>query len=321
MKKIYNNILEIKDLFDVFIFDAFGVFWDGSKLYHGSDKVMEDLVKSGKTVCILSNSPRHKKGSEVYSKKYIFENTHFNYFLTSGMVLRHYLESKKLVFNSNKNPKNVYLFGVGGDRIFEGTDYNIVDSLDKADFVYISTPKINEDKYRLCSKKDRMFESGDEDSMTWNTETIDPFIEELEDIINTGLPALNANPDITARTGVRGADECIFAIRGGTIVKYLKERGTEVVEFGKPHRVTYDFALNFLKDNGVDVGDKNRVCMVGDTLRTDIKGANNIGIKSVLCYETGITANELKNGKTLDELIKQEEVLVDYAIRGVATNI
>ena len=60
--------------------------------------------------------------------------------------------------------------------------------------------------------------------------------------------------------------------------------------------------------------------MIGDTLRTDIKGANNAGIKSVLCLETGITKNEIDNGTELEDLIKNEGVVVDYLIKSVSGN-
>ena len=51
MMKVYDNLLNISDKFDVFLFDAYGVFWDAGKFFPGSREVMENLVKNGKIVC------------------------------------------------------------------------------------------------------------------------------------------------------------------------------------------------------------------------------------------------------------------------------
>lgn len=42
-----KNILEIKDDFDVFVFDIYGVIWDGKKVIAGFDEVMKILTQSG----------------------------------------------------------------------------------------------------------------------------------------------------------------------------------------------------------------------------------------------------------------------------------
>jgi predicted HAD superfamily phosphohydrolase YqeG len=85
--------------------------------------------------------------------------------------------------------------------------------------------------------------------------------------------------------------------------------------------------------------------MIGDTLRTDIKGAKNAGIKAILCTETGVTANEVKKrlsqrleilkkdkselavkAKKIEEMKKfilidiqrEEDCAADYLIEGVS---
>ena len=62
--------------------------------------------------------------------------------------------------------------------------------------------------------------------------------------------------------------------------------------------------------------------MIGDTVCTDIKGANNVNIKSALCIETGITAYEIfENGKInlekLDAILKKENTIPDYLIKSL----
>ncbi|MDR1425676.1 MAG: HAD hydrolase-like protein [Rickettsiales bacterium] len=68
--------------------------------------------------------------------------------------------------------------------------------------------------------------------------------------------------------------------------------GGEVLEFGKPDRGVYEIIFNDIESRGIRI-DKSRIFMVGDTIGTDILGAQNVGIESCLCTETGVTANEV----------------------------
>ena len=54
--KIHEGFAEIADRFDVLLVDAYGVFWDGGRFFPGSLEVMEEAVKKGRQVCILSNT-------------------------------------------------------------------------------------------------------------------------------------------------------------------------------------------------------------------------------------------------------------------------
>ena len=54
--------------------------------------------------------------------------------------------------------------------------------------------------------------------------------------------------------------------------------------------------------------------MVGDTLRTDIMGGHNAGMRTVLITGTGMTADDLKSGKTIAELTAENKVVPDYLL-------
>lgn len=51
-----QNISSLRDEFDIFIFDVYGVIWDGSAMFPRALEVMEDLHKAGKTVIVMSNA-------------------------------------------------------------------------------------------------------------------------------------------------------------------------------------------------------------------------------------------------------------------------
>ena len=320
MVKSNNNILDLADKFDIFFFDAFGVLWNGTSFFDGALASLKKLIDMGKTVFILSNSTKVSDDArKSYLKHGLIKNIHYNEIITSGEYLRFVLLNKKLSFKQNKDPKNYYCFGKNNKKLFEGTKYNIVNNLDEADFIYLSSLSLTKEDFEKAPdnlKKYfvRLKESKDESYRATNLELLLPKIDEI--IVKSGLPVLSGNPDLTALVGVLESDEPVSIITSGSVAEYLQNRNVEVVEVGKPHIEIFEFALSKLEKYVVKVN-KEKICMVGDTLRTDIKGANNIGIKSVLCVATGITAEALKNGCKLNNLVVQSNTSVDYTIKGV----
>ena len=323
MNKIYDNILEIKDLFDIFIFDAYGVLYNGLDFFDHVKEVMEELIKENKKVCILSNSPQISSSvKEKYDKCGLGEKQ-YTELITSGEFCRNLLKNNKIQFKTNKNPKKYYVFGKQNNKLFEGLNYIQVNNINDADFIYLSALYFSDEEYNKMNNEDKkkvVAIKKDNGINPWRAMDIDILMPKIKKIIDSKKPVLNCNPDYRACEGLVDGSTA-FVLTPGSVAKVLKENDVEVVEFGKPYREIYDFVFNVLKSKGINTDEKDRICMVGDTLRTDIKGANNAGIKSVLCLETGITANELDNGKSLDELIKNKGAKVDYIIRGVAVNI
>ena len=89
------------------------------------------------------------------------------------------------------------------------------------------------------------------------------------------------------------------------IINILKEvyGDFEPIYLGKPFNGIYDYALSKLcaKLNiKREELDRNRVYGIGDYLNSDIMGANNAGLTSVLVY-TGVTKKEQLQNKNLDK--------------------
>ena len=59
--------------------------------------------------------------------------------------------------------------------------------------------------------------------------------------------------------------------------------------------------------------------MIGDSIKTDIKGASKIGIKSALTLE-GFDSNEKKfyNNLNLKQIIKKIKIRPDYIIKNIS---
>ena len=99
------------------------------------------------------------------------------------------------------------------------------------------------------------------------------------------------NPDLIVH---RGNKEELCA---GSIAKVFEELGGEVVYFGKPHKEVYKMCFN----------SNEKALAIGDNLRTDIKGANNLNIDCIFISD-GVHRDEFKDTSELDTLLKKYKV-------------
>ena len=318
---IYNGLLDIADSYDVFLFDAYGVFWEGNGFYPNSREVMAELVQQGKTVVIISNTTiLHDDIVKSYVKRGLLPNRDYNYIYTSGDLLRKNLRAGNIRFNSCPNPHKYYVIGLPHKKAFADTEYKQVNTPEEADFVYCGVPFMfapDVEKYPqyaheywpIC-----LDENGEVER--WDTLTPAPFAEIVQKIAALKLPALNANPDFTAKEGHELVKDsaAVFVVRNGTIAQMLRTAGNEVLEYGKPHKNIYDFVFADLVAQNITI-DKSRTCMIGDTVRTDIKGAVNAGITPVLCVNTGVTAEEINNGNSVENLCKAQDIALQQVIQ------
>ena len=83
--------------------------------------------------------------------------------------------------------------------------------------------------------------------------------------------------------------------------KNFESLGGKVIYFGKPHKEIYSMCFN----------ENEKVLAIGDNLRTDIKGANNLDIDSIFITK-GVHRNEFKNDSELLKLIELYKVKPNY---------
>ncbi len=130
-------------------------------------------------------------------------------------------------------------------------------------------------------------------------------VEDFENILRAGaargLPMVCANPDLVVIH--RGKAE----ICAGAIALRYEQLGGPVQYFGKPHPPIYRdcFAL-------LGVSDRRHILAVGDSLRTDIAGANAADIDGLLVLG-GIHQEELTEGD-LESVIERQGVIPTAAV-------
>lgn len=272
---------QLIDNYDAFIIDIWGVVFDGIKPYPGVVDCFNHLIHSSKTIMLLSNT--------AYSSTVMAQNLQElgiylqpDMILTSGDLVREQL----LLWNDSvfsQLPKKFYhLSDTEHANMFSDIKIQEVNNLSEAGFILITT------------------------HMQDNVNQYDAF---LKTALSFNLPMICANPDKIAMEG-----HSIWYCPGFIAERYEQMGGT-VYYYGKPYGFVYDKLFNTLKEKGIT--DKKRMLMIGDTLETDILGANTAGIHSALVM-TGNVARLLKEGHTIENIIFTSGITPTYTMSGLS---
>ncbi len=283
-----NNIGEFADLYEYFIFDVWGVVHDGTSAYYGVVEAINLLRQKNKKICFLSNAPRRAfKVAEVL-KKYGISADFYDFILTSGEAA--FLD---LSLNQQKNfpefGKNYFYIGPQKDLdLLNSLNYQIVDRAESADFAI--TTGFDHDDSTLAEKMSQLIAAKE-----------------------ANLTMICANPDLIVVK--QNGKELLCA---GVLANEYKKLGGKVIYYGKPYEAVYHKVCEIF-----NCFDKSKMLAIGDGLETDIKGANDFGIDSVL-ITGGILSNQLKvkYGEKADEnkletICKNHQLFPKYVIPGL----
>lgn len=276
--------------YEVIIVDAYGVFNFGQGISKAVIETFRSWISQGKQVYVLSNTTANNEGTvNSYGRKGVIKGVHYTDLLTSGQFAKEDILSGNLPVDGKK----YYVFGTANFKktdpvpaIFADSPYELVANVSKADFIYCGIPQLLDD-----------------DGSPYDSTEVSDFITQVEELIKTGVPLVCANPDLTANEGGR------FVVRQGTIAKLWEDLKGKVVMYGKPDPRVFDALIaRYCPDVP-----KSKILMIGDTLRTDIKGAQLAGIDSCLVIEGGVTEYEMKRDNlSLSEYILKEGIIPHY---------
>ena len=99
------------------------------------------------------------------------------------------------------------------------------------------------------------------------------------------------NPDLIVHRGN------IEELCAGSVAKIFESLGGKVIYYGKPYKEIYEMCYD----------KEEKVLAIGDNLRTDIKGANNLNLDSLFIYD-GVHKNEFHSEDELLRLFKRYKV-------------
>jgi HAD superfamily hydrolase (TIGR01459 family) len=255
---ILAGLAPIAERYDALILDLWGVVHDGRRPYPGALPCLEQLRAAGKRRLFLSNAPRlATQVARFLERLGIVEGRHYDHLVSSGDVAREALERRDDAWHAALGRR---YFQIGPERdvgLLEGLDYRPAATVGEAQF---------------------LLNTGFFDDESEGVEDYDALFAEA---LARGLPMVCANPDLSV---MRGDREVPCA---GTLAAAYAARGGDVGYHGKPHPRAYQICFRRLE--GLS---RRRTLVLGDSLRTDMAGAQALDLDAVL-VTGGIHADEL----------------------------
>ncbi len=238
-----NNLSIVIHRYDALILDLWGVVHDGTHLYEGVHDALVKLKEVGKKVIFLSNAPRRDHKVMAVLEHLGVSRDLYVEAMSSGEMGYRWLQGGY----SPWGKKYFYIGPPKDEDILDGLDFSRAQELYDADFLL-----------------NVGFGSESQDSENWL-----PILSVAQ---AQGLPMLCLNPDleVVKQTGERF--EC-----AGVLAQMYEGLGGKVTWFGKPYPAVYEHCFDVLRPTP-----KQRILAIGDSLETDIPGAQNAGIDSIL---------------------------------------
>jgi HAD superfamily hydrolase (TIGR01459 family) len=268
-----EGVRHLVERFDGFILDQWGVLHDGTTPYPGAQEALARLRRTGKRIAILSNSGKRAGPNVALMAQIGFAPELYDAMVSAGEDAHQALKRRSDLFYASLGRRCAALMRPADTVLLEGLDLEIVDRLDRADFVFL----IGLDPARL------------------DLAAYEPFLREAA---ARGLPMVCANPDL-----VRAVPDGLH-LAPGTIARRYEELGGRVRYHGKPHPAIYRSCLEALA-----IADRSRVVAVGDSLEHDIAGAAHAGVPSALvaggihASDLGVRFGEMPSTPVLAELL------------------
>jgi HAD superfamily hydrolase (TIGR01459 family) len=272
-----KGISEISDKFDVYFIDLWGVIHNGVQCYPEALKVLEKLKEQNKKIVLISNAPRPSAVVKVFLETIGLESSCYDFLVTSGDITREYIS-----LNSSK--KNFYHLGPTRDiDLFK--DLNVALTSKKECDEIICTGLVSDEEEKLQDYKIL-----------------------LDFFLNKKIPLICANPDEVVARG----EKIVFC--AGALANQYKQEGGMVRYFGKPYSDIYSFALKKVRAHK-ELKDKKEIntLVIGDNIKTDIKGANLFNLDSVLILN-GIYKDFFRDGTINFDQLKDSVNLKDVKI-------
>ncbi len=242
MVPIHPGLSLLAERYDGFIVDLWGVIHDGVRAFPQAVACLERLRDRDKRVLILSNAPRRAQAVAARNAELGIPIDLCDGVMSSGEAAWQQLAGRADPWHRALGRRCYHLGPERDGGMREGLDYDFVGDLAAADFVLATGALAAED-------------------------TLASYDSFLAEALGRRLPMVCANPDLEV---IRGERREICA---GAIALGYEEMGGEVRYHGKPHRAIYEACFDML-----GVPDRGRIAAIGDSLRTDIAGANRAGI-------------------------------------------
>jgi HAD superfamily hydrolase (TIGR01459 family) len=261
--------------YDAVLSDVWGVIHNGLESFPAACDALARFRAAGGTVVLITNAPRPGEVVVRLLDRLKVPHDSYDAIVSSGDVTRAVMGARP----------DKAVFHVGPERdlpIFDGLGLSFV-PFEQADYV-VCTGLTNDE-----------------------IETPESYRELLTELKARDLFMLCGNPDLVVERGER------LVYCAGALADFYATLGGRVLYAGKPHRPIYDLALARAADLRGTQPPLDRVLAIGDSVRTDLKGASDFGI-DCLFVTAGIHADELGERhdpklSTLNEIFSEAKVV------------
>lgn len=254
MPNIIPHFSALAPDYDVLLCDVWGVVHNGEIAFAGACDALMRARAQGKAVVYITNAPRPGEAVIRQLDRLHVPRETFDAIVSSGDVTRSVIEAR--------HGQSLCHLGPARDHpIFTGLNVEFA-PLDSADYV-------------VCSGLD------DDDN-----ETPEDYRARLEIMLKRKLFMLCGNPDLVVERGSR------LVYCAGAVAELYAAMGGEVLYAGKPYRPIYELAMAKAAAASGRKTDMARVMAIGDSVRTDLKGARAFGV-DFLFLTSGIHAGEM----------------------------
>jgi len=245
--------------YDALLCDVWGVVHNGLAAFAHACDALMRARARGMVVILITNAPRPSEVVARQLDKLQVPRATYDAIVSSGDVTRRVIEQRR------------------GQRL-----YHLGPARDRAMFADATLAPVEEADYVVCTGLEN-----DE------IETPQDYRDRLRKMLDRRLSMVCANPDVVVERGAK------LVYCAGAIADLYASMGGEVLYAGKPYRPIYELALAKIEEVARRVPSRERVLAIGDSLRTDLKGAHALGI-DFLFVTTGIHAGELGGREKLD---------------------
>ncbi|HEX4042835.1 MAG TPA: TIGR01459 family HAD-type hydrolase [Xanthobacteraceae bacterium] len=248
--------------YDVLLCDVWGVIHNGLSVFPAACDTLLRFRDRGGTAILITNAPRAGEAVARILDRLGVPRDAYAAITSSGDVTRGIVSSRL--------PQAVFHLGPERDlSIFAGLDVTFA-KLETADYV-------------VCSG---LFDD--------TTETPESYRDMLAAMRARSLFMVCANPDVVVERG----ETLVYC--AGALADAYAALGGEVLYCGKPHAPIYDVALTKATAlRGGTAPARRRVLAIGDSVRTDLKGAAAFGL-DYMFVTSGLHAEAYGSRETPD---------------------
>ena len=258
-----NSLRDLTSDIDVVISDIWGVIHNGVVSFPEAVEALRTYRKQGGTVVLLTNAPRPADSVQRQLRRLHVPDDAYDDIVSSGDLTRNYVASRP----------GEAVFQIGPER-----DNPVYHNLD------VAFAPLEAADYMVCTG---LFDD--------EVETGEHYRDMMLAARERNLTMICANPDIVVERG----DRLIYC--AGAIAELYRELGGDVIFYGKPHRPAYDRAIELAAQRREKSTPLDRMLAIGDSVRTDLLGANGIGLRCIFITR-GIHSAEFADLHQIDSV-------------------